>query len=70
MARRKITVECRIIMEDGRDIPFEDMTTEEHERWEKRASERLSRAMSDYVAQHPEEYHLIPGKIVGAMGMT
>lgn len=65
MARRKITVECRIIMEDGRDILFSDMTEEEHARWEQRASERLGRAMSEYFSLHPEEYHKIPARSAG-----
>lgn len=62
MARQKITCECRIIMEDGRDIPFEDMTDAERDRFFQRAADRLSAAMSDYFTLHPELYHLIPDR--------
>lgn len=47
---------CYVILEDGRNVPFEELTPEEHQRFRENAAKRLSDRMSAYYTQHPEEY--------------
>ena len=55
MAREPIKCVGFITLKDGRTIPIEDMTPEERERVKKSMSERLSRVMSEYYSNHPED---------------
>ena len=55
MARAQITCVGFITLKDGRTIPVEDMTPEERERVKKSMSDRLSRVMSEYYSNHPED---------------
>ena len=41
------------------DRPIEELTPEEREDWERRAVERMGRALSDYFSSHIEEYKKI-----------
>lgn len=51
-----ITVRGFMILEDGSIVPVEDLTQEQIERFQERSAKRLSRTMSEYYSQHPEEY--------------
>ena len=60
MAKNDITV--RLFLEDkksGTVKPWADVTEEEKQTFLQTASERLSRTMSAYYTQHPEEFALI-----------
>ena len=60
MARgRKITCVGFLCMPDGTTKPVEELTPEEIKEWDKRASERLSRNMSEYYRLHPEYLELV-----------
>lgn len=59
MARPPLTAVGYIHLKDDRVIPIEDMTAEEKERVKKSTSERLSRVMSEYYRQHPDEFELL-----------
>lgn len=54
--RKEITVQCFVIMPDGRTVPVEDLTDEERAEWHRRQLQRLSETMSDYYTAHPEQY--------------
>lgn len=56
MARKPLTCVGYIKLKDGRTIPIEDMTTEERTRVKKSMEERLSRVMSEYYTNHPDEF--------------
>ena len=58
MVRRKddITVVGYLIREDGSIIPWDERTPEQDRRFRENATKRLTRTMSDYYTQHPEEY--------------
>lgn len=57
--RQPITVKGFLIMPDGSTKPFEKLTKEERERWDRQSTERLKRAMTDYYRQHPDEFLLL-----------
>lgn len=60
MSRGKpITVVLKMEMPDGNIKPFEDLTPEELEDWDRRRVNRTSRVMSEYYSQHPEEAQLL-----------
>nr|DAF67535.1 MAG TPA: hypothetical protein [Caudoviricetes sp.]DAG48460.1 MAG TPA: hypothetical protein [Caudoviricetes sp.] len=56
MGRGKPLTVRRYLVVDGKDIPWEELTQEQIDNWQKAASERLSKHFSRYYAQHPEEY--------------
>ena len=43
-------------LKDGRVVPLDELTPEELERCTKSMKERSCRVMSEYYANHPEEY--------------
>lgn len=47
-------------MKDGRIVPVEELTPEEKERCRNSMAERSSRVMSEYYANHPDEYAKLP----------
>ena len=55
-----ITVVGFLILEDGNVIPWEERTPEQDRRSRENATKRLTRTMSDYYSQHPEEYARLP----------
>lgn len=65
---KELTVVCRLLKEGSQDkkcteltaedyTPWEDVPPEQKERQMKIWSERLSRNMSAYFRQHPDEYN-------------
>ena len=58
MAGRKndLTFVCYVLKENGEAVPFESLTEEEWENFRQNMARRLSRAMSDYYTQHPDEF--------------
>ncbi|MFR7854754.1 MAG: hypothetical protein ACLU40_03950 [Acutalibacteraceae bacterium] len=56
MARPALKCRGFITFKDGRCIPIEEMTEDERERVSKSMNERLSRVMSEYYTNHPEEF--------------
>nr|DAV14536.1 MAG TPA: hypothetical protein [Caudoviricetes sp.] len=58
MSMARPALKCRgfITFKDGRCIPIEEMTEDERERVSKSMNERLSRVMSEYYTNHPEEF--------------
>lgn len=56
MARGKpLGYVCYVIMEDGSTKELHSLTGEEMERLRKNTMERLSKTMTEYYMQHPEE---------------
>lgn len=56
MSRGKpITVVLKMEMPDGNIKPFEDLTPEELNNWDRERVQRTSRVMSEYYSLHPEE---------------
>lgn len=53
---KELTFACMLLYEDGRAVPFEELTKEEIQRFRENAARRLSHNMSDYYTQHPEEF--------------
>lgn len=53
---KELTFACMLLYEDGRAVPFEELTKEEIQRFRENAARRLSQNMSDYYTQHPEEF--------------
>ena len=53
--KNDISVVCFLLI-DGRAVPVQDLTEEQRQRWKDGACRRLSRNMSEYYSQHPEEY--------------
>lgn len=49
-----------LILEDGTTVPWEETTEEQRARFRENATKRLTRTMSDYYSQHPEEYARLP----------
>ena len=58
--RKELTCKCFVIFPDGRTVPVEELTPEEHAQWQKNMLRRLSENMSDYYTQHPEQYARLP----------
>lgn len=57
MAKRKeLTATVSVIMEDGTVKPFEELTAEEEKRLRENIRKRLSKSMSLYYSNHPEEF--------------
>ena len=56
MKKNDIQVRCFLITEDGTTKPWAELKPEEIKKFRAAASERLSRTMSDYYTQHPEQY--------------
>lgn len=59
MARNDITGRCFIEIDGAAPVPFDSLSSEEKERVFAIWSERLSKTMSDYYSNHPEEYSRI-----------
>lgn len=53
---KELTFACMLLYEDGRAVPFEELTEDELKRWRENAARRLSESMSDYYTQHPDEF--------------
>lgn len=51
-----LTFVCYVLKENGEAVPFEALTEEEREQLRQNMARRLSRAMSDYYTQHPDEF--------------
>lgn len=45
-----------VIMPDGREVPKEDLTPEEYSEWQSHIPQRLSKNVSAYYSQHPQEF--------------
>ena len=58
--KKELSFAIMMIMEDGRTVPFEELTEEERARWRANAAARLSERMGDYYTQHPEEAARLP----------
>lgn len=57
---RELKVRCFMhFTETDRVVPLEELTPEEMEYCQKKMMERMSRAMSDYYANHPDHYELL-----------
>ena len=57
MAKRtQITYECNLILQDGTVKPISEITADERELWQRGMTERLSRNLSGYYAEHLKEY--------------
>lgn len=59
MARNEITGRCFIEIDGAEAVPFDSLSAEEKERVFAIWSERLSKTMSAYYTNHPEEYERI-----------
>ena len=53
---REIQVVGILVLEDGTEVPMDEATPEQLERFRERAALRLSAAMSEYYRGHPEEF--------------
>ena len=58
--KKELSFAIMMIMEDGRTVPFGELSEEERARWRENAAARLSERMSDYYTQHPEEAARLP----------
>ena len=47
---------CYLLQPDGSAAPFDELTPEQREAWQKRAAARLGETMGDYYTQRPEEF--------------
>lgn len=47
------------ILKTDKIVPFEELTQEELEYCQREMMARMSRAMSDYYANHPDHYELL-----------
>lgn len=56
MAKKKLTASCYISIDGADPVPWNSLTQEEKENVKVIWSERLSRHMSAYYAQHMDEY--------------
>lgn len=56
MARKKLGFVCYVIMPGRGPVPVENLTPEERAQWQQNMCRNLSREMSAYYSQHPEEY--------------
>ncbi|MBQ9719385.1 MAG: hypothetical protein IJV64_01690 [Oscillospiraceae bacterium] len=54
--KKELGFACYLILEDGRAVPWDELTPEQLRRFRERATQRLSERMSDYYTQHPEEF--------------
>lgn len=59
MARKELTGRCFIEINGAPAVPFDSLSAEEKARVMDIWSERLSRTMSAYYTNHPEEYSKI-----------
>ena len=59
MARKELTGRCFIEINGAAPVPFDSLSAEEKAGAMKIWSERLSRTMSAYYTNHPEEYSKI-----------
>lgn len=59
MARKELTGRCFIEINGAAPVPFDSLSAEEKARVMDIWSERLSRTMSAYYTNHPEEYSKI-----------
>lgn len=50
-------------LSDGREVLYDDMPDEDKDTLAKSITNRMSQALSDYYAMHPEEFDLIDGKL-------
>lgn len=64
----ELTYVINVILEDGSIVPFDEMTEEQHRRWEENTCARLSRTMSDYYTQHPDKYKRLCAALDGKNG--
>ena len=55
-AKKELTCVSFVIFPDGRTVPADELTPEEHAQWQQNMLRRLSENMSDYYTQHPEQY--------------
>ena len=55
-AKKELTCVSFVIMPDGRTVPADELTAEEHAQWQENMRRRLSENLSDYYTQHPELY--------------
>ncbi len=67
-SRPPLTVVGFIRLKDGRTIRVEEMTDEERARVRKSMNERLSRQMSLYYSQHPDEFDRLDAPYVDSDG--
>ena len=57
---RELKVRCFMhILKTDKTVPLEELTPEEMEYCQKEMMARMSRAMSDYYANHPDHYELL-----------
>lgn len=57
---RELKARCFMhILKTDKIVPLEELTPEEMEYCQKKMMERMSRAMSDYYANHPDHYELL-----------
>ena len=57
---RELKVRCFMhILKTDKTVPLEELTPEEMEYCQKQMMARMSRAMSDYYANHPDHYELL-----------
>ena len=55
-AKKELTCVSFVIMPDGRTVPADELTAEEHAQWQENMRRRLSENLSDFYTQHPELY--------------
>ena len=57
---RELKARCFMhILKTDKIVPLEELTPEEMEYCQKEMMARMSRAMSDYYANHPDHYELL-----------
>lgn len=57
---RELKARCFMhILKTDKIVPLEELTPEEMEYCQKQMMARMSRAMSDYYANHPDHYELL-----------
>lgn len=56
MAKPEYKAKCYIQLDEGDPVPIETLSEEEKEVVFAKMSKRLSRVMSRYYGQHPEEF--------------
>ena len=59
MARKELTGRCFIEINGAPPVPFDSLSAEEKAKVMEIWSERLSKTMSAYYTNHPEEYSKI-----------
>ena len=53
---KELTCVSFVIMPNGRTVPADELTAEEHAQWQENMRRRLSENLSDFYTQHPELY--------------